>query len=153
MKDSSLTTHMYWSALHCIVELHLSGLHREKHTKEFLVVCCSFFPLPQSPADWQSDVSWDRTVLRQEIYWGKTQGCLQDINRTPWTVIRVELSLLIELDVQCLWASSLHWSLLPWEKHNQNFSWSLLVPAGPSCWLMLTHADSCWGWGLAVSAR
>ena len=26
MKDSLLTTHMYWSALHCIVELHLSGL-------------------------------------------------------------------------------------------------------------------------------
>ena len=25
-KDSLLTTRMYWSALHCVVELHLSGL-------------------------------------------------------------------------------------------------------------------------------
>jgi hypothetical protein len=25
MKDSLLTTHMYWSALHCKVELHLLG--------------------------------------------------------------------------------------------------------------------------------
>ena len=33
MKDSLLMTHMYWSALHCIVELHLLGLHREKCTK------------------------------------------------------------------------------------------------------------------------
>ena len=31
MKDALLTTHMYWSALHCVVELHLSGLHRERH--------------------------------------------------------------------------------------------------------------------------
>jgi hypothetical protein len=28
MKDSVLTTHMYWSALHCVVELNLSGLLR-----------------------------------------------------------------------------------------------------------------------------
>jgi len=26
MKDSLLTTHMYWFALHCVVELRLSGL-------------------------------------------------------------------------------------------------------------------------------
>jgi len=31
MSDSLLTTHM--SALHFVVELHLLGLHREKHTK------------------------------------------------------------------------------------------------------------------------
>jgi hypothetical protein len=37
MKDS-LLTHMYWFALHYIVELHLSGLLREKHTKKILVV-------------------------------------------------------------------------------------------------------------------
>lgn len=30
MKDSLLTTRMYWSALHCGVELHLSGCHRKK---------------------------------------------------------------------------------------------------------------------------
>jgi hypothetical protein len=58
MKDSLLPTLMYWSALHCIVELHLSGLHREKHTKnktkqnktkqnktKLLVVCCHFLLL------------------------------------------------------------------------------------------------------------
>ena len=28
-----LMTHMFWSTLHCIVELHLLELHREKHTK------------------------------------------------------------------------------------------------------------------------
>ena len=33
-EDSLLTTHIYWDALQCIVELHLSGLHREKHTKK-----------------------------------------------------------------------------------------------------------------------
>ena len=33
MKDSLLTTHMYWSASHCIVKLLLSGYHREKCTK------------------------------------------------------------------------------------------------------------------------
>jgi hypothetical protein len=57
MKDSLLTTHMYWSALHCIVELHLSGLHRKKRTKNLLVVCCCFLLLPRTQADWQSDVS------------------------------------------------------------------------------------------------
>jgi hypothetical protein len=44
IKDYLLTTGMYWSALHCIVELYLSGLHREKHTKNFwwyaAVSCC-----------------------------------------------------------------------------------------------------------------
>jgi hypothetical protein len=43
MKDSLLTTHAYWFALHCVVELHLSGLHREK----CLVECYSL-----TPADW-----------------------------------------------------------------------------------------------------
>jgi hypothetical protein len=40
-----------------LFELHLSGLHREKHTKKLVVGCCSFL-LPLWPqADWQSDVS------------------------------------------------------------------------------------------------
>ena len=43
IKDSLLRTQMYWSTLQCIVELHLSGLHREKHTKKLVVVCCNFF--------------------------------------------------------------------------------------------------------------
>jgi hypothetical protein len=57
MKDSSLATFMYWPALHYIIELHLSGLHREKRTKKLLVVCCSFLQLLQTLANGQSDVS------------------------------------------------------------------------------------------------
>jgi len=34
-KDSLLMTHTYQPALHCIVKLHLSGFHREKHAKNF----------------------------------------------------------------------------------------------------------------------
>ena len=40
MKDSLLTTPMYWPVLHCMAELHLSGLHREKHTKKKLLMMC-----------------------------------------------------------------------------------------------------------------
>lgn len=39
MKNSLLLTYMYWSALHCIVELHLLGLYREKHMEKLLVMC------------------------------------------------------------------------------------------------------------------
>ena len=43
-KDSLLTTRMHWSALHCVVELHLLGLHREKCTKRLwyrvVASCC-----------------------------------------------------------------------------------------------------------------
>ena len=46
MKNSLIMTGMYWSALHCIVELHLLRFHREKHTKKLLgcaaVSCCLF---------------------------------------------------------------------------------------------------------------
>jgi len=38
-KASSMMTHMYWSTLHCIVRLHLLRLHREKCTKNLLMVC------------------------------------------------------------------------------------------------------------------
>ena len=57
MKYSSITIHMYWSILHCIVELHLWGLHREKCIKKLLVVCCSFLLLLWTQADLQSNVS------------------------------------------------------------------------------------------------
>jgi hypothetical protein len=45
MKDSLLMSCMYWSVLHCVVELRLSGLHREKRTQKLLVVCLSFLLL------------------------------------------------------------------------------------------------------------
>ena len=48
MKDSLLVTCMYRSTLHCVVELHLSGLRREKFTNIFwwcAVVSCHFLGL------------------------------------------------------------------------------------------------------------
>ena len=45
MKDSWLMTRMHLFTLHCIVELHLLGLHRKKSTKKLLVECCCFLPL------------------------------------------------------------------------------------------------------------
>ena len=57
--EDSLLTEMYWSALHCVFELHLSGLHREKHTKKpsdgVTLPFCHFLGLTQ--ADCQNDVS------------------------------------------------------------------------------------------------
>jgi hypothetical protein len=53
-KDSLLRTHMYWSTLHCVVELHLLGLHREKLIKQtdkkLFVLYCSFLLLLQNGA-------------------------------------------------------------------------------------------------------
>jgi hypothetical protein len=43
---------MYWSALNCVLELHLSGFYREKHTHtKILVVCLDFLLLPQTQAN------------------------------------------------------------------------------------------------------
>jgi hypothetical protein len=55
--DSSLTAHMYWPTLHCVGELHLLGLHRQKctkknqKTKKTLLVVCSFSMLPWTQDD------------------------------------------------------------------------------------------------------
>jgi hypothetical protein len=38
IKDSLLTTHIYWSTLHCVVKLHLLGRHREKCIKKLLMM-------------------------------------------------------------------------------------------------------------------
>ena len=69
MKDSLLTILMYWSALHCIVELYLLGLLREKQAKKFLVVCLGFLLLLWT---WQSDVGWDsptcKTQAEQDLW-------------------------------------------------------------------------------------
>jgi hypothetical protein len=44
MKDSLTTTHMYWSALYCIVELHLSDFIERNAPRNFwwyaTVFCC-----------------------------------------------------------------------------------------------------------------
>lgn len=70
--------------------------------------------------------------------------CLEGINRTQQTVTETELDLMVQLAVQCLWVSSLCWSSLPWERH----SWELLL-----AFLLVPPAESCQGWGLAISAR
>ena len=96
MKNSLLMTHVYWSTLHCVVELHLSGLHREKHTKNFwwcAVVSCCFCGLRLI----------GRVVSAEAGPVGDIR-CLEGINKK---VTEVELDLLIELAVQHLWVWSL----------------------------------------------
>jgi hypothetical protein len=60
-----LTTLMYWSTLHCMVELHLSGLHTGKHTKKLLVVYCTFLPPPQTQVYWMQNLR--QKVLGQDL--------------------------------------------------------------------------------------
>jgi hypothetical protein len=156
---------MYWSTFLCVVELHLSRLHREKHAEKLWVVCCSFLPIPRTWADWQSGVSWDRHMC-----WGETCGghiFAGSIKRTQWTVMEAELGLLIELAVQCLLVlclHCLHWSSLCWERHSQELLPSLLLTcAKAEAWLSLlghaTAADSCLltltllNWSAGVSVK
>ena len=105
MKDSLLTTHMYCSALHCIVKLHLLGLHGEKHAKKLLVVCCSFFPFPQTRVIGRMISAEARQLLVQDPW--RTHDVWKAINRIQWTVMEADLGLLIELSVQHLLVSSL----------------------------------------------
>jgi len=58
MKDSLLTACMYWFALHCIVELHLSGSHREKEMHQKTSGGVLQFVVPSVDSDWMH-------VLRQ----------------------------------------------------------------------------------------
>jgi hypothetical protein len=137
MRDSSLMTHRYQFASHCLVELLLLGLHTEKRTKKLLVVCYSFLQLPRTWADWQSEVSWGRLLCR-----GKTCGGHLmfggSTNRTQWTVRGAWLACIAKRFLVCS---------LPWSSHSQElFLVSLLVRTPP--------ADSyLFCWGLAVPAR
>jgi len=47
MKDSLLTTPMYWSALYYVVEIHLSELHREMYRKTY----CGVLQFPAASVD------------------------------------------------------------------------------------------------------
>jgi hypothetical protein len=143
IKDTLLITCKHWSALPCIAEHHRLGLHREKCTKKFLVVCCSFLPLPRNQADCQSNVSWCRLT-----WWGKTHGGHMifrgSINRTRRTVVEAELGLLIGLAAKHLWVSCmlvsrLHWSLLHWEEQLKTFPGVPVVPVLP---FVLTRAEA-----------
>lgn len=57
MKDYLIMTHRKWFTLHCFVELHLFRLHREKCTRNVLVVCWWLPAASVDWADWQSDVN------------------------------------------------------------------------------------------------
>ena len=57
MKGSSLSVCMYWSALNDIVELLLSGLHKEKHTKKTCDGMLWFLATSVDSGQWASDIS------------------------------------------------------------------------------------------------
>ena len=101
MKDSLLRTCMYWSTLHCIVELHLLGHHREKQTEKLLVVCCSFLLLLRTLIGRVMSAETDSSACGGHMMFGGR------IKRTQQTVVGAELGLLIELAVQHLLVSSL----------------------------------------------
>jgi hypothetical protein len=126
----------YGSILHFIVELHLSGCHREKCTKKVLMVCCSFFPFPLIIC-----TCWGKTHV--ETRHVEDTWCLEGINRTPqsggrgvcgkgessWLASTDSCTMLVGLD-----------SSLPWERHSQEL---LLM------FLPVPLTDSNWGWDLA----
>jgi hypothetical protein len=130
-----LTTPMYWSTLHCIVELHLSGLHKEKLTKIFWwyneASCCFLGLWPVGR------VMSAETDKCGEANFRRTCDIGRGINRTQETVRGAgdwaDLGLLVELAVQSLLVSCLHWS-------------SPGVLHGPSCWLKLRLRSCCLCW-------
>ena len=89
MKDALLMTRMYWSILHCVVELHLSEQHRDNHTKKLLVVCHSLLPLLRTQADWMH-------VLRHSIW--RTRNVWR-VEIGFHGVTETELGLLVQLAV------------------------------------------------------
>jgi hypothetical protein len=82
MKNSLLTTSMYWSALYCAVELRLLGFHREKHTKNFWwCAAVSWCFMRLALAEWCQ--LRQVHVLRQDFV--EDTWCFEGINRTSWT--------------------------------------------------------------------
>jgi hypothetical protein len=83
IKDSSLKTFRYWFVLHCVDELLLSVLHREKCSRKLLVVYYMFLPLLQTSVYWQSNVSRDRLLWN----FAKTDSCAEArhmVRQDPW---------------------------------------------------------------------
>jgi hypothetical protein len=123
IKDSLLRTHMYWSALHYIVELHLSGLCTQADWKH----------------GWEKACAEARSMLMQGMW--KTPVWRVQIELDG--VAETELGLLVQLAVQCLWVSSLQWSFFLRDAQ--------LRTSGFSCWLsdssrvrgMAVSARSC----------
>ena len=112
--------------------LPLSGLHGEKLSTKFLVVCCAAFSCLLE--DLSQLAEWcqlrQTQELRQDTWWGKTQGAHvifgRNVNRTPWTVL-----LLLNSSWSCVFTehSVLRGSAAPG------------IPCGPES-LLLTHWDS-----------
>ena len=113
MKDFLLRTCIYWPTLLCVVEPHLLELNREKLTKkssggvlQFLAILSDQIWLIGRVMSAETDTHVEvRYMLRQDpgghvIFGGS-------INRTGWTVMEAEVSLLIELAVQQLLILSL----------------------------------------------
>jgi hypothetical protein len=77
---------MYWSTLHCVVELHLPGLHKERCAKNLLVVCWTFLMLLRTQLigrvmSAETDTRAEaRHVPRQDLC--RTLDVWRDINRT-----------------------------------------------------------------------
>ena len=84
VKNSSLTTCMYWFTLHWVSELCLSWLH-SKAPKNFWWCSGSFLPLPQTWTNWQSNASWYRLTwsfakishVRQDLW--EDMWCLEGV--------------------------------------------------------------------------
>ena len=145
MKDSLLTKCTNWSILHFIIELHLSGLHRENASKNFwwcAAVSCCFFGLwligrvMSAETDTHAE---GKQVLRQGPW--RTHDVWRDLSRTWWTVTVAEVHLLIQLAVQGLlvFSSSLVLTLLR-ETEARTFPGILHCP---SCLLMLRLKSGC----------
>jgi hypothetical protein len=126
MKDFLLMTDMYWCALLCIIELHLSGLHREKCTKNLwwcAVVCCCFQELGLIGC-----TCWGKTHAKprhMEDTW-----CLEGINRTSqsggdraWLAGTASFAMLVGLKSLLIFASLIEAQLRTCPG----------VPVGPSC--------------------
>jgi hypothetical protein len=126
MKDSLLTICMYWSALYCGVELHLSGLCRLG-----LFRCMGW-------DNYDTDTCWGKTSAEAR-HLEDTQ-CLEGINQSDGD--RVWLS--GKLDVQCLWV----YSLLIFVSLREAYSWEFIL-----VFLLVPPADWSQDWGLATSAR
>ena len=123
LKQASERTHyrffansMYWSALCCIVELHLLGLHREKCTKHFW--CCAAVSFCFLGIGLIGRVMPAETDSRAEARHVEDTWCLEEVQKDSIDYEAAELGFLIELAVQCLLVSPLCWSLIAWERHS-----------------------------------
>jgi hypothetical protein len=145
MEDSLLTTRMYWSTLHCIVELHLWGLHRNM-PKTFwwsAAVTCFHRLWLIGRVMWAETYTYAEAnhVFRQDLWrthdvWREYKKNLMD-SEGGWARLayRASCAMLVGL------ASSLIFTSLR-EIQPRTSGVSL----GPSCWLELRPRPGCLCW-------